>query len=370
MIAEIELYKGRRRTYYGRLVLQQVLFEALNDAHPGLLPRAEDVEKSERSERPRFVLHFHDAEDTGRIPGEPEVTNVRADFGHLDLRVLVGGAVVHERHYSVSELLGDVLAKLLSRIDPDERVWGFAIRHPALGAMARSRRAPEVEGAVDIDLKETRNLPFTVQRIEERQDAVDPASLGISPGRLGPINVIMSEEVCDLLAEGLPLSTSIEEGGFLLGRLSPAAGAPDRLMVEVTHVTPAERSGASATHFTFTGDSFTAVNRLIVERGQGEDLVGWYHTHLFSAAVAMSTGTGLSGTDVDLHFATFRRPGQVAGLINLHEDTRLVRFYGRVGDRMAECGVWSRDERGRYSMRRDALGRHRGGDPPRRAGTR
>ena len=90
-------------------------------------------------------------------------------------------------------------------------------------------------------------------------------------------------------------------------------------------MTPAHRSGAGMVHFTFTGESFLAVAQLLEERGQQEELVGWYHTHLFGIDFDM----GLSGIDVDLHLATFQRPWQVAALINIRRGRRILRFYGR-----------------------------------------
>lgn len=352
MITEIELYKGDGRAYYGRLLLTRVLVDALNAEHPGLLPRGEYPEVAEHT---RFVLRFHNVEDTDDPSQEPRLVNMRSGFGHVDLIVTVDSLVVHRAHYTVSRLLGAPLARLLRRLEPDEREWGFAVNHPALGEQENSRPTPEVEGSVDIDLRCPRVTPFTMEKIEgPPPEEVDSGDLGIHPDHLGPVNVLLPEAVRRRLHHDLPLSETIEEGGFLLGTVRRAAGAEERLLVEITHVTPAERSGASAVHFTFTGDSFSAVNRLITEGGEERRLVGWYHTHLFSPEVGMKTGTGLSTTDVDLHFTTFRRTGQVAGLINIHDAGRTVRFYGRVGDRMVESTVWSRDEHGRYSLQRPA----------------
>ncbi|GHE37114.1 hypothetical protein GCM10017673_44590 [Streptosporangium violaceochromogenes] len=352
MIIEIELYRGSGRAYYGRLPLTRVLVDALNAEHPGLLPRGDYPEVAERI---RFVLRFHNVEDTEKPSREPRLVNMRTGFGHVDLIVTVDSHVVHRAHYTVSRLLGAPLAPLLRRLEPDEHEWGFAVGHPALGEQENSRPAPEVEGSVDIDLRRPGAVPFTVEKIAAPlPEEVGDGDLGIPPDLLGPVNVLLPEAVHRRLHHDLPLSETIEEGGFLLGRVRRAAGAGERLLVEVTHVTPAECSGASAVHFTFTGDSFSAVNRLITEGGEARRLVGWYHTHLFCPEIDMKTGTGLSTTDVDLHFATFRRPGQVAGLINVHDAGRTVRFYGRLGDRMVESAVWSPDEHGRYSLRRPA----------------
>jgi proteasome lid subunit RPN8/RPN11 len=165
------------------------------------------------------------------------------------------------------------------------------------------------------------------------------------PGEyITPINVMMTDATKSLLLKDLPLSQRIEEGGFFLGTVRAIAGEQTRYLVEITAVTPAQSSGAGKGHFTFTADSFAAVNQLRAERGQGEELVGWYHTHLFEAG----TGLGLSDVDLDLHFATFRRPWQVAGLLNVTKHRRVLRFYGRQDNDMRACTQWIRHERDRY----------------------
>ncbi len=46
---------------------------------------------------------------------------------------------------------------------------------------------------------------------------------------------------------------------------------------------------------------------------------------------------GLSSIDVRLHFTTFRIPWQLAGLVNLEAERRVLRFYVRDHDNMALC---------------------------------
>ena len=70
----------------------------------------------------------------------------------------------------------------------------------------------------------------------------------------------------------------------------------------------------------------------------------------------MGIDTGLSMIDIETHFATFRRAGQVAGLINLFDRRRVLRFFGKVEDEMRECPLWIGDERGRYRVAGTSLG--------------
>ena len=96
----------------------------------------------------------------------------------------------------------------------------------------------------------------------------------------------------------------------------------------------AQHTGASLLHFTFTGDSFTAIHQEITRNRPREQLLGWFHSHLFAA----NGDDGLSSIDYRLHFTTFRQSWQLAGLVNLgHDGDRVLRFYARVGDDMLLC---------------------------------
>lgn len=128
----------------------------------------------------------------------------------------------------------------------------------------------------------------------------------------------------------------MEEGGFVIGHRHADQGRPRRHLLEVTAIVPAQSTGASLLRFTFTGESFLRLGDLLASRGRGEIILGWYHTHLFAATPSF----GLSTIDVRLHTSTFRRAWQVAALINLDEDHRVLRFYRSDGDHLAEAPFW------------------------------
>jgi proteasome lid subunit RPN8/RPN11 len=355
MRAEIELHKGLRHAYFGSLSIAMLLTEALrdeldNDAigvnSPGLVWRA------------KIMLHFRDPAELSSLDKVRSVEELRDSLGWLTVQLKAGGRVVHEGKYGMGELMGTALKRTLRRIDPDERDWAFAFRN--LGTTGTDLRlAPDVEGAVDVDLRqEARPLPFSIQQVETpAPEDMDVAALGIDPEALGPVSVLVTKAVHDLMLDLLPLSERIEEGGFLLGRIRSANGVPSAHVTHVTHVMPASRADASAVHFTFTPDSFTEVNQLLAERQLGEELVGWYHTHLFPVTADIGTETGLSTIDIETHFATFRRVGQVAELIKLSDRRRVLRFFGKVDDEMRECPLWIGDERGQYGVAGTRLGR-------------
>lgn len=143
-----------------------------------------------------------------------------------------------------------------------------------------------------------------------------------------PVTVVLRGSLYDELTELREFSAEIEEGGFLAGRLYRDQLAPESHIVEVTAIIPAERTGASLLSFTFTGESFLRVGARLAVQQSGDELIGWYHTHLFAAG----HGFGLSSVDVQLHRSVFKRPWQIAALLNIAGGHRVLRFY-RLADR-------------------------------------
>lgn len=351
--AMVLLYKGTSFDLVGKMTLSSLMVEGLR----------RDLPDGEPDEPLIMHLRYVRRPDPRLVDGPRTIHNLRSQIGRLGVIVSQGGETVIDREYPVRELLGPVLQHVVQQLDPEEQVWGFCIDHPSLSGLALGRSTPEVEGTMDLNLRESRRS-FTVRKVAEPPvPGVDPADLGIDAAGLGQVTVLLSGDIHGHLHQ-MKLSRRLEEGGFLLGRVLRVLGperaeragddgeAPaDRYLVEINEVTPAEHSGAGALHFTFTGDSFRDVNQRITTSGQDRQLMGWYHTHLFSG-----NESGLSSIDVDLHLGTFRQPWQVAGLINLTGEERLLRFYARSGDSVRECEQWVKDDRGRYRLARAAVG--------------
>lgn len=351
MDIDLELYRGKEPQYFGSYEFPSVLRQAAQRQF-GKLARRGQIE---------LVL---DGPEAGEVyAGPPEVRNLAARIGHCLVRVIEDGETVHERRLRIVDLIGPVLADELKALHPDEDHWGFRLRRQRsstlviLGSkiaqqlIGEERPVPEIQGSVDVDPGGRRHQPFTLTPMARaEEELVRPEDFGLDPDRLGKINILMSAEIHDQFLHTMPLASRMEEGGFLLGRVTKAGDEVH--LVEVTHVTPAHRSGAGLVHFTFTGESFLSVAQLIEERGESEELVGWYHTHLFGVNVGM----GLSSIDVDLHLATFQRPWQVAALINIRNRGRLLRFYGRDDKTLREYEQWICDDGGKYSPASAALG--------------
>lgn len=178
------------------------------------------------------------------------------------------------------------------------------------------------------------------QHYASEADAPEPAAPPRDRPRQEPPPVVIAipDALRTSLVRTFPFSEEIEEGGFLAGKVYRDTDRAGGYVVHVTDAIPAERTGASMLNFTFTGESFLRVSEQLASRGEDEALLGWYHTHLFAA----TSRSGLSSADVELHRSTFRRPWQVAALINISNGGRVLRFYhGGAGDQMTKVPYWT-----------------------------
>ncbi|MET9732497.1 JAB N-terminal domain-containing protein [Streptomyces sp. NPDC006458] len=333
MALDIELYQGESR----QLVRTQPLIELLRPVF------AEELAPYQ-GRRPRFVLKLRNDPEPDVYDGDLRLTNLRPDFGYIHVAIHVEGRVVHQKPYSVNSLVGPVLARRAREIAPEERQWAFRIAGlPAAQDDDTAQRLPPVvDGADDIDVSRSTRLSFGIRPAAEPQvPLLDLTEYGVVLTEADkPVTVLLGPGVQRSMMD-MDLSTEVEEGGFLVGRPFRRADDPDRYAVIVDEVLPAEHSGASLMHFTFTGDSFRAMSRTLGEHHPERQLVGWYHTHLFQSERTI----GLSRTDIDLHRDTFRRPWQVAALINLTGTRRILSCYAASGDDWMEpCPIRSLDD--------------------------
>ncbi|MET0649056.1 MAG: hypothetical protein ABW208_20800 [Pyrinomonadaceae bacterium] len=161
-------------------------------------------------------------------------------------------------------------------------------------------------------------------------------------GDEGVGKVLMSAEVYEALAEKLELSSSVEEGGYLLGVPYRQPGSPAdeedadfNWLIEITNVIRAEAAHGESGSLLFTGETWSRLTRQRDRDHPDKKLVAWFHTHLFEATDTF----GLSGMDHDLHRRFLTKPWQVAVLINIGKGgERVVRCFQRGSDGdLAEC---------------------------------
>jgi hypothetical protein len=340
--------------------------------------------------RVSYQLSFYALMDVTPDHGKPTLVNLRASHGFVRVRIMREGVLLYQHPHPVRELIGEPLRALLRQHDPDVTHWGYGLRGPGLEGIALTRPAPQPRHEMRVQGPHRRST-FTIEEMPEPQPPTSSlAALGAHAdiaARTGPMRVLAppgpdprpaaeepeivteveeepfdEDETADAdeaadpaapreplvtvaipealvisLVETFPFSDEIEEGGFLVGRVYRDSDRPGGYLVHVTAAISAERTGASMIGFTFTGESFLRVSEQLAGRGDGEALLGWYHTHLFPA----SPTSNLSSADEELHRSTFRRPWQVAALVNISGDGRALRFYHGIEDgKMTRIPYW------------------------------
>ena len=326
MREQIDLYRTDDYVTAGRMPLRTILrsvFEPmlgmpLDDAH--------------------ISITFDDVPDYGVLDGHPSVRNLRGSLGYATVHISDAGTVLYQHPHAVREIVGRPLQRLLSQRAPDETHWGYGIVGPGIEDAPLVRPAPHVEGAVNLRIGPDHKPVCYIEPVSDdpleavAADLTGDRTAGDHPGG----RVRFSAQVVAALLRHFPFSAEVEEGGFLVGQVLRDPRQPGRHLVRVDHAIPAQRTGASLMHLTFTGESFVRANEAVDLLEPPSRLVGWYHTHLFPA-----DHMGLSPVDVDLHSRMFLQRWHIAGLVNIDGDSRQLRVYGWDGTCMNELAYWS-----------------------------
>jgi hypothetical protein len=321
MTVEIELYRAPGYEPAGRRPLAPLLREAFESILGRPMPAA------------LFRLRLIRIGDRQQVPGYPTLINLRGSHGYMQVTIIEDGVVTYTHPDAVAEIVARPLQRQLAAEHPEVEHWGFGLVGPGLDVLELVKPAPEVAGSMAIRpgrgssrASHVREMPEpdperTTLRVLGVSDAARP--LGVAVEDEPQTSVVVQYAARDWLLTH-DFSTEVEEGGFVIGHRFADADHPGRDVLDVTAVVPAESTGASLLQFTFTGESFLSLGNLLARRGRDEQILGWYHTHLFAA----TSDFGLSGIDVQLHTSTFRRPWQVAALVNLGVEGRTLRWYG------------------------------------------
>jgi hypothetical protein len=275
------------------------------------------------------------------LQGSPRLINLQPDIGYITVKVKENGNTVYRHPHTVNELIAKPLQTRLKIAYPDEDLWKFKINLPSISSPI-AYPVPFCADTTTIKpYADNEGMAFGIRRVTE--SPLPAASLhdfklltAYKPSQ-APLKVLLSHTVYQELIQRQHFSEHVEEGGFLIGRAYQDGDCPEAHIVQISAALPAQHTGASLLHFTYTGDSFMSVKRLLREQYPDERMLGWYHTHLFPAAIPM----GLSSTDWDLHFTTFTQPWQIAGLINIDSPKlRTLRFYVKQERLMIPCPYW------------------------------
>jgi proteasome lid subunit RPN8/RPN11 len=335
MTVQVELFRSPEYLGPEHLPLAPVLRKVFEDILQRPLPHAQ------------FLLSLLAVDDSVPLPGRPTIVNLRGSHGYAHVSIFDHGILIYQHPHTVREIVAEPLQQYLRTVFPDVDHWGFGLVGPGLENLAMIRPTPAVAGRMDIPSRSRRRRAAHVEELADPEPSANTlAGLHVavpSQPRGGPIGKLESEPVAVVLSDSTyralteyEFSSNVEEGGFVIGHRHGDRDHPSRHLLEVTAIVPAQSTGASLLRFTFTGESFLRLGDLLAHRSQDEQILGWYHTHLFAA----TSSFGLSTVDVKLHTSTFRRPWQVALLLNLDETSRVLRFYRSDGNDLAEAPFW------------------------------
>ncbi len=309
-----------------------------------------------------LVLLLPVPDDDNDLPGDPYLTYRSPEIGFVQVRIATRERIIYRHPHTIGEILGEGLRQWTARLDDPSLanpsladhaladpsladpgpVTGYRLTGPGLENLV-GRDTPSIEGLIELEpFAEGERPAFRIRPLPPPAPPLASlASLGAKPlddewqepEGADFVKVLVDEPVHAELSRTRHFSEEVEEGGFLVGNVYEDEDRPGTYITQVTAALQARKTGASLLHFTFTGDSFDHVKQVLERERPGEKILGWYHTHLFPA----TDEVGLSTIDFRLHFTTFRIPWQLAGLVNIDGDERVLRFYVRRDDTMALC---------------------------------
>ncbi len=178
------------------------------------------------------------------------------------------------------------------------------------------------EGSFELPLIDDGDPLLDFERLDD--EPLSPASrtrpLFLVPGshRIGDTR--FAAGAWENLALTLPMSLDREVGGYLVGTVGEGDNGDES--VTVHHAVPAELSAGDAHVLLLSPESGADVRQRIQQEWPDQELVGWYHTHVFSAGNEVLSG--LSPTDEQTHDEQFTRSWQLAVLVNVWRESGTV----------------------------------------------
>lgn len=295
-----------------------------------------------QADKPMLLLWPYRWENN-HIGTNPPLAYLTELIGFIQVRVIFGGRVLYRHPHTVADVLTPGLQQWLAELGDTTYASAYRITSPDIELLLQ-RATPVPRWVTEVTPYAPGEQPaFRIRPIPPQPPAVATlADFGaIEPdadwlqqaGHTDFVKLLVDRKPHDELLHRRPLSAEVEEGGFLIGQVYQDRDQPGTHLVHLVDAIPAEEVGASFLHFTFTGDSFDRVKQRLAQEHREQRLLGWFHTHLFPASETM----GLSSIDLHLHFTTFRIDWQIAGLLNLDGEQRVLRFYVRRENTMALC---------------------------------
>lgn len=251
--------------------------------------------------------------------------------------------VVQHAYYRLHDIFGPVLANLLDdfytrrelRFSPGRYFYEVLLVRLGKTSALKKESAIFSEGSFELPILDDGDPLLDFQKLDDSPlaPAVKKRPLFLVPGRRRVGDTRFGNLAWHQLATQLPMPLDREIGGYLVG--SVGEGDNGEETVTIHQAVPAELSTGDAHTLLMSPESGAEIRRRIAAEWPGEELVGWYHTHIFSAKNDVLSG--LSSIDEKTHDEQFTRSWQLAVLVNIWRDAgtvcRQVRVFRRDGQK-------------------------------------
>ncbi len=191
----------------------------------------------------------------------------------------------------------------------------------------------EIENvAPDLPLKSPAD--FDVIEIKE-VTLVSPVELTqLDTERQDDVLIFIAQHTFETLQAIARQDVGIEQGGVLVGQIYRSGNA--RYLVEITGHIVAEGASANATELRYNFDSWLHQSEYLKEHFPGNQIVGWYHTHIVTIAIQpdenapeiQTTELFFSDHDRFMHRRFFGEPWYVAMVLGPQGNTAFFRWFG------------------------------------------
>lgn len=322
-----------------------------------LIPQCSHKAPLSRAAKPEGPTSLYGTRYQSENEPLPRVTiHPQAHITHFTVQLLEFQRPIYQGDYSVDDIFqagAEFLARQLikqGKIEAAEHLY-YEVHTSAKGVNTVSpdvlpANVYDVEGVFKLPLRSDDHERTVFHKLQpEPLPERAPGSYGglLTFGRPGPDygSIMLSADVYLALMRDLQLSTTVEDGGYLVGTPYRQPGSIEhedkagfRWLLEVTDVIQAEAAWGRTGSLLFTGETWSRITRRRDRDFPDKKLVAWFHSHLFAA----TDDFGLSGMDQDLHRRFLTKPWQVAVLLNIYKGQRTVRCFQRSAEgELVEC---------------------------------
>lgn len=172
--------------------------------------------------------------------------------------------------------------------------------------------------------------------ILETHRCAQVGALDSDPAAADDLIIVIHRAVFQALQAIARRDVQVEQGGMLVGSVTRSADPGGGYLVAITGHIPAEGASASLVELRYNFESWQQQTARLKEQFPGQQIVGWYHTHLIKAEVAskdapdetVSTEFFFSEEDRFMQRQFFAEPWYAAMVLNASGEAVFFRWFG------------------------------------------